>query len=58
MRAAMPVRVAPRIARLRATIEALPTPPLLVGSSMGAFVSGSGLAGCAGGSAAAAGYAQ
>jgi predicted alpha/beta-hydrolase family hydrolase len=32
--------VAPRIARLRATIEALPTPPLLVGSSMGAFVSG------------------
>ncbi len=32
--------VAPRIARLRATIEALDTPPLLVGSSMGAFVSG------------------
>jgi len=32
--------VAPRIARLRATIEALPEPPLLVGSSMGAFVSG------------------
>ena len=31
--------VAPRIARLRATIEALDTPPLLVGSSMGAFVS-------------------
>lgn len=31
--------VAPRIARLRATIEALPEPPLLVGSSMGAFVS-------------------
>jgi predicted alpha/beta-hydrolase family hydrolase len=32
--------VAPRIARLRATIEALQAPPLLVGSSMGAFVSG------------------
>lgn len=32
--------VAPRIARLRATVEALETPPLLVGSSMGAFVSG------------------
>ena len=32
--------VAPRIARLRATIEALDAPPLLVGSSMGAFVSG------------------
>ncbi|MBQ4856151.1 alpha/beta hydrolase [Rhodanobacter sp. B2A1Ga4] len=32
--------VAPRIARLRATIEALGAPPLLVGSSMGAFVSG------------------
>jgi predicted alpha/beta-hydrolase family hydrolase len=32
--------VAPRIARLRATIEALEAPPLLVGSSMGAFVSG------------------
>jgi len=32
--------VAPRIARLRATIEALDQPPLLVGSSMGAFVSG------------------
>jgi predicted alpha/beta-hydrolase family hydrolase len=32
--------VPPRIARLRATIEALSTPPLLVGSSMGAFVSG------------------
>lgn len=31
--------VAPRIARLRATIEALDRPPLLVGSSMGAFVS-------------------
>ncbi|MEO8777776.1 MAG: alpha/beta hydrolase [Rhodanobacter sp.] len=32
--------VAPRIARLRATIEALDAPPLLLGSSMGAFVSG------------------
>jgi predicted alpha/beta-hydrolase family hydrolase len=32
--------VAPRIARLRATIEAVDAPPLLVGSSMGAFVSG------------------
>ena len=32
--------VAPRIARLRATIEALDAPPLLVGSSMGSFVSG------------------
>lgn len=32
--------VAPRIARLRATVEALDTPPVLVGSSMGAFVSG------------------
>jgi predicted alpha/beta-hydrolase family hydrolase len=32
--------VAPRIARLRATVEAQATPPLLVGSSMGAFVSG------------------
>ncbi|CAM5537414.1 alpha/beta hydrolase [Rhodanobacter lindaniclasticus] len=32
--------VAPRIARLRATIESLPEPPVLVGSSMGAFVSG------------------
>ncbi|MDE2154692.1 MAG: alpha/beta hydrolase [Xanthomonadaceae bacterium] len=32
--------VAPRIARLRATIEELAAPPLLVGSSMGAFVSG------------------
>ncbi|MEO9078545.1 MAG: alpha/beta fold hydrolase [Rhodanobacter sp.] len=32
--------VAPRIARLRATIEALGTPPFLVGSSMGAFISG------------------
>ena len=31
--------VAPRIARLRATVEALPEPPVLVGSSMGAFVS-------------------
>jgi predicted alpha/beta-hydrolase family hydrolase len=32
--------VAPRIARLRATVEALDASPLLVGSSMGAFVSG------------------
>lgn len=32
--------VAPRIGRLRATVEALDAPPLLVGSSMGAFVSG------------------
>lgn len=32
--------VAPRIARLRATIEALDAPPLLIGSSMGAFASG------------------
>ena len=32
--------VSPRIARLRATIEALDVPPVLVGSSMGAFVSG------------------
>lgn len=32
--------VAPRIARLRATIEACAAPPVLVGSSMGAFVSG------------------
>jgi predicted alpha/beta-hydrolase family hydrolase len=32
--------VASRIARLRATIESLGSPPLLVGSSMGAFVSG------------------
>jgi len=32
--------VAPRITRLRAIIEALDAPPLLVGSSMGAFVSG------------------
>lgn len=32
--------VAPRVARLRATVEALEAPPLLVGSSMGAFVSG------------------
>lgn len=32
--------VAPRISRLRATIEALEAPPVLVGSSMGAFVSG------------------
>lgn len=31
--------VAPRVARLRATIEALPAPPVLIGSSMGAFVS-------------------
>ncbi|HEY9511209.1 MAG TPA: alpha/beta hydrolase [Rhodanobacter sp.] len=31
--------VAPRVARLRATIEALHAPPVLVGSSMGAFVS-------------------
>lgn len=31
--------VAPRIARLRATIESLDAPPVLVGSSMGAFVS-------------------
>src|SRR6185312_11856732 len=29
--------VAPRVARLRATIEALDAPPVLVGSSMGAF---------------------
>jgi len=35
-----PATVAPRIARLRATIESLDAPPLLVGSSMGAFVSG------------------
>ena len=32
--------VAPRIARLRAIIEALEAPPILAGSSMGAFVSG------------------
>ncbi|HEY0198971.1 MAG TPA: alpha/beta hydrolase [Rhodanobacter sp.] len=32
--------VAPRVARLRATVESLDAPPLLVGSSMGAFVSG------------------
>ncbi|WP_266170085.1 alpha/beta hydrolase [Dyella subtropica] len=32
--------VAPRIARLRAAIGALDAPPVLVGSSMGAFVSG------------------
>ena len=32
--------VAPQVARLRAVIEALDAPPLLVGSSMGAFVSG------------------
>lgn len=32
--------VAPRIARLRATIEASPVAPVLVGSSMGAFASG------------------
>ncbi|HUH32228.1 MAG TPA: alpha/beta hydrolase, partial [Rhodanobacter sp.] len=31
--------VAPRVARLRATIEALRAPPVLVGSSMGAFAS-------------------
>jgi predicted alpha/beta-hydrolase family hydrolase len=31
--------VAPRIARLRAAVEALDVPPLLVGSSMGAFAS-------------------
>jgi predicted alpha/beta-hydrolase family hydrolase len=31
--------VAPRIARLRAAIESLDAPPLLVGSSMGAFAS-------------------
>lgn len=31
--------VAPRLARLRDTIAALDAPPLLVGSSMGAFVS-------------------
>ncbi|MEO8747420.1 MAG: alpha/beta hydrolase [Rhodanobacter sp.] len=31
--------VSPRIARLRATVEALQEPPLLVGSSMGAFMS-------------------
>jgi predicted alpha/beta-hydrolase family hydrolase len=32
--------IAPRIARLRATIESLGQPSFLVGSSMGAFVSG------------------
>jgi predicted alpha/beta-hydrolase family hydrolase len=32
--------VAPRIARLRAAAQAQSTPPILVGSSMGAFVSG------------------
>lgn len=32
--------VSPRIARLRATIEASPVAPVLVGSSMGAFASG------------------
>ena len=32
--------VAPRLARLRAAIQACEAPPLLVGSSMGAFVSG------------------
>ncbi|MFC4764577.1 alpha/beta hydrolase [Dyella koreensis] len=32
--------VAPRIARLRAAMELLEAPPVLVGSSMGAFVSG------------------
>jgi predicted alpha/beta-hydrolase family hydrolase len=31
--------VLPRLARLRAAIDASPTPPVLVGSSMGAFVS-------------------
>ena len=32
--------VAPRVARLRATVEACPSAPVLVGSSMGAFASG------------------
>jgi len=32
--------VTPRITRLRAAMEALQAPPVLVGSSMGAFVSG------------------
>ncbi|MBU6249229.1 MAG: alpha/beta hydrolase [Xanthomonadaceae bacterium] len=32
--------VAPRLARLEAMIRARPAPPVLVGSSMGAFVSG------------------
>lgn len=32
--------VAPRLARLEAVIHAQPVPPVLVGSSMGAFVSG------------------
>ncbi|MGO4701227.1 alpha/beta hydrolase [Dyella sp. 2RAB6] len=32
--------VAPRVARLRAAIDALDAPPVLVGSSMGAFASG------------------
>lgn len=32
--------VAPRLARLEALIRAQPVPPVLVGSSMGAFVSG------------------
>lgn len=32
--------VAPRVARLRAAIQASAAPPVLVGSSMGAFVSG------------------
>ncbi|WP_049623533.1 alpha/beta fold hydrolase [Frateuria defendens] len=32
--------VAPRVARLRDAVDAQPAPPVLVGSSMGAFVSG------------------
>lgn len=32
--------VAPRVARLRAAIDALEAPPVLVGSSMGAFAAG------------------
>ena len=32
--------VAPRLARLEAAIQAQPVPPVLVGSSMGAYVSG------------------
>jgi predicted alpha/beta-hydrolase family hydrolase len=32
--------VAPRVARLRAAVQAQSAPPILVGSSMGAFVSG------------------
>jgi pimeloyl-ACP methyl ester carboxylesterase len=32
--------VAPRVARLRAAIDALDAPPVLVGSSMGAFAAG------------------